>query len=123
MGYFDNIDNKMESIQEVGEIDRLAGNGFWFSIAAFGVILHGIVICSIFKWQLIYLDAIFVLSIVFGFIGLIYALKAGKAAAMVREKSPLKNMALAYNLLWIVLNILSLFINTWFSIKVIIANL
>ncbi len=136
MGYFDDaIDAKKDMTQEASDMERFSGNAFWFSIGAMGAFLataalnitflvtHNLngQVSPILAMILGGVPAIF--SIVFAFLGVVYGLKAQKSASMIRQKSPLKNMAMAYSFLWMLLGILFLSINLVTNIQAIIATL
>ena len=138
MGYFDAIDSKIDKIQEAGEIERFAGNAFWFSIGSLGVFLHAVIFMIVFWTQfdslnsllfgsgaslagglggqtglmvVIALITIFVLGIGLSVVGLVFCIKAHKAASLIREKSELNGMATSFNLLWIVLDVICIALN------------
>ncbi len=123
MGYFDKVDDKIEKIQEVGDIERLAGISFWYSVGAVGVLIHCIVLCSILGWHNIYAGIPYFLSIVFCVIGLVYSVKSGKASKMIRQKNELNSMARAYNILWLLLSVTFLALNTWLAIEVLLGKI
>ena len=149
MGYFDTIDNKMDKIQESGEIERYAGNAFWFNIGAFGVFVHAIVFTLVFWTQFGSLNEIIsgggsspqnlsgtlgliivlmmclvsAVSVFLCVVGLVFNVKAHKAAAVIREKNELNNMSMSFNLLWIVLNGICIAMNIVFLTLFITPNL
>ena len=153
MGYFDDIDNKMDKIQEVGDIERLAGNAFWYNVGAFGIFVHAIVFMVLFWTQFgvivnfftgeIELEGemitqisfeslgllvgiicfVFLISITLSVVGLIFNVKSHKAAAVLRKKNALNNMATSFNLLWIVLNLICLVLNIVLITQFIIQNI
>ncbi len=115
MGYFDSVDDKIENIQEVGEIEQMAGVAFWYSIGSLGMLLHTIVLCSLLGWTSVYAGIPYLVSIAFSIVGLVYVGKSRKAASLVRAKNELNSMACAYNILWLLISISLLAINTGFS--------
>ena len=149
MGYFDTIDNKMDKIQESGEIERYAGNAFWFNIGAFGVFVHALVFTLVFWTQfgslnellaggggspqgvsgtiglIIVLVMCFLaaISIFLSVVGLIFNMKAHKAAAVIREKNELNSMSMSFNLLWIIMNAICITMNLVFLTLFIAPNL
>ena len=149
MGYFDTIDNKMDKIQESGEIERYAGNAFWFNIGAFGVFVHVLVFTLVFWTQfgslnellaggggspqgvsgtiglIIVLVMCFLaaISIFLSVVGLIFNMKAHKAAAVIREKNELNSMSMSFNLLWIIMNAICITMNLVFLTLFITPNL
>lgn len=123
MGYFDHVDDRIEKIQEVGEIEQLAGKSFWFSVGAVGILIHGIVLCSIFGWTSIYAGIPYLFSTAFCIVGLVYSFRSSKASKMIRDKNELSNMARAYNILWLLLGLVCLTINTGFSIAIMLGQI
>lgn len=136
MGYFDDaIDAKKDMTQELSDMERFAGNAFWFSIGSMGMFLTTGALCSTllitknFGGSLMPVLSMLlggvpaILSIVFSFLGIVYGLKAQKSANMIRQKNPLKNMAIAYSILWMLLSILFLSINLVTNIQTIMATL
>lgn len=140
MGYFDAIDNKIDKIQESGEIERSAGNAFWFGVGSMGILMHAIIFTLVFwgrfgSWDqlisgnvphsegfggtlgvvvVIILCFVFALSVFLSVVGLVFNIKAHKAAALIREKNELNSMSTSFNILWIVLDIIGLVVNIAF---------
>lgn len=147
MGYFDNIENKMNNIQEMGDIDRLAGNAFWFNIGSFGVFAHAMIAFFVFWTQfgsiqdlasgsasggvggttgvliVVVLCFVFSISVFLGVVGLIFSVKAHKALAFIREKNSLNSMSASFNLLWIVLDVIFVALNIMLCVVFIAQNL
>lgn len=136
MGYFDAIDNKIDKIQESGDIEHYAGNAFWFNIGSFGVFVHAFILTIVFWTQfgsigdliagtesnqgvtgtvglvlVLALVFVFAVGIFLSVVGLIFNIKAHSAAALIREKSELNSMATSFNILWIVLDIICIILN------------
>ncbi|MBR1925517.1 MAG: hypothetical protein IJ837_01535 [Clostridia bacterium] len=162
MGYFDDVDNKIDKIQEVGDIERYAGNGFWYNVGSFGIFVHAIVsmilfwsqfgsISDLFKFTfsvpeesgaeiinqaeeamqtaisglsvfVVGICLIFLLSIALSIVGLVFNIKAHKAAAALRQKNALNNMATSFNLLWIVLDLICVALNIVLIVQFILQN-
>lgn len=126
MGYFDDIEEKAKKknlTQEIEDMQRFAGNAFWYSIGSLGMLVTGIVLCFIFHWIVIYAAIPVAFSILFSFIGVFYAIRAQRSASRSREKYPLVGMAMAYNLLWIVVSVIVIILNTYESVRVIVENI
>jgi len=123
MGYFDHVDDKIENIQEVGDIEKWAGISFWFSVGALGLLIHSIVLCAFLGWLNVYAGIPFFATFAFGIVGLVYATKSGKASSMIRQKNELNNMARIYNILWILIGLVCLAINTGFSIATMLGSI
>ncbi len=136
MGYFDDaVDLKKDMTQELSDMERFAGNAFWFSVGSMGMFLTTSALCSTFLitknfdgslssvLAMLFGGIPAVLSIIFSFLGIVYGLKAQRSASMIRQKNPLKNMAIAYSLLWMLLSILFLSINLVTNIQTIMATL
>lgn len=123
MGYFDHIDDKIEKIQEVGDIEKWAGTSFWYSIGAVGVLIHAVVLSFIFGWNNIYTTIPYLISIAFSIVGLVYSFKSGKASKLVRGKNELNSMARAYNLLWMLLSMVCLALNMGFAIALLLGKI
>jgi len=123
MGYFDHIDNKIENIQEVGDIEIWAGKSFWFSVGALGVLIHSVLLCFLLGWTNLYAGIPLFVCFAFCVTGLVFAGKSGKASSIIRQKNELNNMARIYNILWFLLGLVFLAINTWFSIATMLSSI
>lgn len=135
MGYFDDIvEVKKDATQEANEMNRAAGNAFWFSIGALGMFLIGAALTVLFLFTslkglltpllcMVVGGVPFVFAIAFALTGILFGLKAQKSANMIRQKNSLKSIAIAYGLLWILLSIALLSVNLWLNIQDIIATL
>ena len=153
MGYFDDIDNKMDKIQEVGDIQRLAGNAFWYNVGSFGIFVHALVFMIVFWSQfgsitsfftssiqtetetitqiglsnitlfVVLICLVFLLSIIFCIVGLVFNVKSHKAAAALRQKNALNNMATSFNLLCMVLDLICVALNIVLIVQFILQNI
>ncbi len=149
MGYFDNIDNTMEKIQESGDIERYAGNAFWFSIGSLGVFVHALIFSLVFWTQfgslselmsggsssatnlsgslglalVVIICFVFAFSVFLSVVGLVFNMKSHQAAAVIREKNELNAMSTSFNFLWILLDIICVTMNIIFLSLFIAPNL
>lgn len=123
MGYFDHVDDKIENIQEVGDIEIWAGKSFWFSVGALGILIHSVLLCFLLGWVNLYAGIPLLFCFVFCVTGLVFSGKSGKASAMIRKKNELNNLARIYNILWFLLGLVCLAINTGFSIATMLGTI
>ncbi len=149
MGYFDAVDNKIDKIQEAGDLERYAGNAFWFNIGSCGVFVHALIFSLVFWTQfgalgqlfsggssspkgisgeaglaiVLILCLVFLLSVFLSVVGLIFNLKAHKSASLIREKNELNTMATSFNILWIVLDVICIAMNFVFFSQTIALSL
>lgn len=121
MGYFDYLDDKVEKKHEVGDTEKKGVVAFWFSIGSVGILLHSVLLISIVGWgKNVFAGIPLLLAIALGVVGLIYSISASRAARTIRQKVPVAGMARAYCILWLLLAIIMLCINSVISIQAMI---
>ena len=87
MGYFDHLDDKIENVQEVSDVEKWAGTSFWYSIGSLGLLIHSIILCSLWGWTNLYTGIAFFAGIALSIVGLVYSGKSGRATALIDRKS------------------------------------
>ncbi len=121
MGYFDYLDATVEKTHEVGGTEKKGVIAFWYSIGSLGMLLHSVILLFVLGWgNSVFAGIPLLFAIALGLVGLVYSIVASRAAKTIRQKIPVAGMARAYCILWLLLAIIMLCINSIISIQAMI---
>ena len=113
MGYFDYIDSKQKR-EELNIIldERWAKIAFYISLASLGLFILSVIFSAKIKFGVsMWFNVPNFLGIAAGITGIVFDQKTFVHFRKKRQSSPIANMALALNILWILLNIAMIAIN------------
>ena len=113
MGYFDYIDNKQKKEELTVILDeRWAKISFYISLAALGCFVLSVIFSATIHFEVsMWFNVPNFLGIAAGIVGIVFDQKTFVHFKKKRQSSPIANMALALNILWILLNIAMIAIN------------
>ena len=116
MGYFDYIDSKDKREElNITLNERWAKLSFFISLGALGLFALSVVITVFAHFGVsLWINVPNFLGIALGIVGIVFDLKTFKLFKKKRQSSPIANMALALNILWILMNIMMLVLNLAF---------
>lgn len=114
MGYFDYLEESVALERENRYFDTYAKVGFWVGVGSFAVLLATILtFCFVSIGSIVWLDFLMAIGIAVAAVGMGYALKAITIARRRRNSSPLANFSFVWNLVFVLVNIILLVMNTW----------
>ena len=114
MGYFDYLEESVASRRDAQFFDVYAKVGFWVGIGALGgIILSMVILFSVGMGKIIWLDLFPALSLAAGVVSVWYCVKTLLIARTKDKKSPLALMSLPWGILYILVSVILIVINTW----------
>ncbi len=114
MGYFDYLEENAAIEKENRFFDTYAKVGFWIGVGSFAVMLASILtFCFVAVGSIIWLDILVAVGVVVSVFGMAYSGKAISIARRRRNSSPLANFSFVWNLVFALIDIILLVMNTW----------
>lgn len=116
MGYFDYLDSKDKQEElNIALNEHSAKISFYVSLGVLGLFVLSVIIASFAHFGVsLWINVPNFLGIALGVVGIVFDQKTFKHFKKKRQSSPIANMALALNILWILMHVMMLVLNLAF---------